>query len=728
MNLLLDLSPPDAPEIIVDLFAGGGGASTGIFQALGRHPDAAVNHNPVALAMHRANHPDTEHWAEDVWHVEPSWVTRGRPVGLLWASPDCTHFSKAKGGAPIRDDKVRSLASVITEKWIPYARPRVIAMENVEEFLTWGPLDSQGRIIEAAKGQTFRAFVNRMRRAGYAVQWRELRACDFGAPTIRKRLFLVARCDGRPIVWTDPTHGDPKGIAAVPGKIKPWRTAAECIDWSIPVPSIFERSRPLADNTLRRIAKGVQRYVLDAARPFIVQYNGCSESHGLVDPMRVSTSRDRIGLVAPHLVKANHGYEHFRGNTLEEPLRTVTANEPGFALSAPVLQKEGGPFVLNLTHGGRNEPIEEPLRTITCARRGEKAIVTPVLVGAGGPVYAGKPIAVDRPMNSIIGENHQAVVAPLLVSPAHSTSTGRSLHAWPPLSPLRTITTSNDFSVVSACLEAHYGSKGGKDNRVHDIEEPARTVSTENRFGVVAASLVKNYGGVVGQDARQPLGTVTSVDHHSVVAASIQRDFGHSVGHAAGAPMGTITGGGGGKSGVVAAHMTKLRGTCRDGQPMDAPAPTVTGGGQHQAVTMASMVKYYGTGGQHSAVGEPMHTATAKARMGLVTVGTGGDHAAEVRELLRGFLGDVETVVDIDGERYIIRDIGLRMLQPRELFNAQGFPPDYIIDVINPVTGKPVTKADQVRACGNSVPPPFARALAQANVPELRRVGAEVGA
>lgn len=608
MNLLF--SPTlSVPEIVVDLFAGGGGASEGIRQALGRDPDAAVNHNPVALAIHRANHPGTWHWAEDVWSVEPSWITEGRPVGLLWASPDCTHFSKAKGGAPVRDDKVRSLACVITEKWIPYARPRVIAMENVEEFQDWGPLDKDGRVIESARGDTFRMFVRRMRRAGYTVQWRELRACDYGAPTIRKRLFLIARCDGRPIVWPTPTHGDPTSEAVRSGKLLPWRTAAECIDWSIPVPSIFERSRPLADNTLRRIAKGVQRYVLDAARPFIV---GCGG--------RMGQSRPRGA---------------------DEPYQTVTGKADACVCV---------PHLDNLTHGGRLEPIAEPLRTITCARRGEKAVVTPILVGAGGPVYAGKPISLDRPMNAILGESHEAL--------------------------------------VTACI-------------------------------------AKNYTGVVGQDPRAPLGTVTTVDHNAVVAASVQRDFGQSVGHPVDAPLATITGGGGGHGRLVAAHMTKLRGTCRDGQAVDQPAPTVTGGGQHQALTLAHLQKYYSTGGQLAAADEPMHTLTAKDRMGLCAVGTGGDHAAEVRDLLRRFLGDVEPVVDIDGERYVVKDIGLRMLQPRELFAAQGFPADYIIDVLNPVTGRPVTKSDQVRACGNSVPPAFAEAIVRANCPELRRVGAE---
>ena len=247
--------------LIVDLFAGGGGASKGIELALGRSPDIAVNHNPVAVAMHEANHPATLHYIQDVWTLQPTHATGGRPVGLLWGSPDCTHFSKAKGAAPRRDAKIRDLAWVLV-KWARQVRPRVIIMENVEEFTTWGPLDAHGKIIDIQRGSTFRRFVRALQALGYRVQHRELRACDYGAPTIRKRLFLIARCDGLPIVWPRPTHG--------PGRAIPYRTAADIIDWSIPCPSIFDRKRPLAENTLKRIAAGIKRYVLDAAEPFIV--------------------------------------------------------------------------------------------------------------------------------------------------------------------------------------------------------------------------------------------------------------------------------------------------------------------------------------------------------------------------------------------------------------------------------------------------------------------------
>jgi DNA (cytosine-5)-methyltransferase 1 len=259
----LDLSD----EIVVDLFAGGGGASTGIEQALGYPPHIAINHDPEAVALHQANHPQTRHFVSDVFEVDPVAVTEGRPVGLLWASPDCKHFSKAKGGKPV-SKKIRSLAWVVV-KWAKAVRPRVILLENVEEFQTWGPLGADSRPCPLRKGRTFRRWKRSLEQLGYTVEHRELRACDYGAPTIRKRLFLVARRDGAPIVWPDPTHAAPGSLLLRARKAKPWRTAADCIDWSIACPSIFERTRELADATKRRIAKGVMRYVVEAKEPFI---------------------------------------------------------------------------------------------------------------------------------------------------------------------------------------------------------------------------------------------------------------------------------------------------------------------------------------------------------------------------------------------------------------------------------------------------------------------------
>ncbi|MFO0418681.1 MAG: DNA cytosine methyltransferase, partial [Planctomycetota bacterium] len=309
-------------ELIVDSFAGGGGASLGISWALGRHPDVAINHDAEAIALHADNHPTTRHYREDVWQVDPVEATGGAPVGLMWLSPDCKHFSKAKGGAPV-SPRVRGLAWVAV-RWAKAVRPRVIVLENVEEFQTWGPLADDGRPCPARKGLTFRHFVGRLRGLGYVVEWRELRACDYGTPTIRKRLFLVARCDGQPIRWPVPTHGK--------GRPHVWRTAAECIDWSIPCPSIFARSRPLAENTLRRIAAGLRRYVIESPRPFIVQVQNASSGDAPLSidaPMRTITAHPKGGgfaLVAAFLAKhyGERSVGHVQGASLFDPMPTVT--------------------------------------------------------------------------------------------------------------------------------------------------------------------------------------------------------------------------------------------------------------------------------------------------------------------------------------------------------------------------------------------------------------------
>jgi site-specific DNA-cytosine methylase len=254
--------------LIVDNFAGGGGASTGIEQALGRAIDIAINHDAEAIRMHEANHPGTLHIRNNIWQVDPLEVTGGQPVDLAWFSPDCKHFSKAKGGKP-REKSIRDLAWVVV-LWAKRARPALILLENVEEFRSWGPLDEQGGIIKERAGETFDKWCRELRKLGYKLQFRELRACDYGAPTIRKRFFMVARCDGLPIVWPEPTHGKPDSPDVLSGKLKPWRTAAEIIDWSLPCPSIFERKKPLADKTLRRIAHGIVKFVLNNPQPFIV--------------------------------------------------------------------------------------------------------------------------------------------------------------------------------------------------------------------------------------------------------------------------------------------------------------------------------------------------------------------------------------------------------------------------------------------------------------------------
>ncbi len=261
--------PRGGDELIVDNFAGAGGASLGIEAAVDRSVDIAINHDTRALDIHAINHPHTTHLLSDVWEVDPVEATKGRPVGLAWFSPDCRHFSKAKGGKPV-EKRIRGLAWVAI-KWAKAVRPRVIILENVEEFKTWGPLERDGRPVKARAGLTFRWWCSRLQALGYRLEHRELVAADYGVPTTRKRFFLIARCDGEPIVWPEPTHA-PRDKAKSAGLL-PWRAAAECIDWSLPCPSIFTRRRPLAETTMRRIANGLRRYVIDAAEPFIVCCN-----------------------------------------------------------------------------------------------------------------------------------------------------------------------------------------------------------------------------------------------------------------------------------------------------------------------------------------------------------------------------------------------------------------------------------------------------------------------
>ena len=342
--------------MIVDNFAGGGGASTGIELALGRSPTIAINHDPEAIGMHAANHPQTRHLCGDVWDVDPAGVTNGEPVELAWFSPDCKHHSKAKGGKP-RDAKIRALAWVVV-RWARAVHPRVIILENVEEFQDWGPLLSNSLPDPKRLGSTFRMWLGKLKAAGYAVEMRELRACDYGAPTTRKRLFVIARCDGQPIVWPEPTHG--------PGRAQPWRTAAECIDWSIPCPSIFRRRKPLAENTMRRIARGVQKFVLDNPRPFIVPttHQGDARVHPIDEPVRTVTGarRGELALIAPTLVQTGYGErpgQAPRCLDLHQPLGTVVGCGQKHGLVAAFLAKHNG------GHEATGSRLDEPIHTVT---------------------------------------------------------------------------------------------------------------------------------------------------------------------------------------------------------------------------------------------------------------------------------------------------------------------------------------------------------------------------
>ncbi len=426
-------------EIIVDNFAGGGGASTGIYLALGRHPDIAVNHDPAAVAMHRANHPQTRHYCEDVWDVDPVKAVGGKPVGLAWFSPDCTFFSKARGGKPFRDRRKamrrRGLAWIVV-KWAKLVAPRVIMLENVEEIQNWGPLLEDGRPCPLRKGFTFRRWVKQMQNLGYAVEWRELRGCDYGAPTIRKRLFLIARRDGEPIRWPAPTHGDPQSDAVKQRRLKPWRTAADCIDWSLPCPSIFDRKRPLAEATLKRIAKGVMRYVVNTAEPFIVPmtHAGGDRVHDVNEPLRTVTTahRGELALCAPTVVGIDH-----RGSgdgatwTGNAPLTTVTG-EARHALVAAFLAKHYSGVV--------GADLRAPGPTVTSVDH--TSLVTSNLVKLRGGGNIGQ--ATDEPLRTIsAGGTHFAEVRAFLIA-YYGTQQDAKLR-----DPLHTVTTKDRYGLVT---------------------------------------------------------------------------------------------------------------------------------------------------------------------------------------------------------------------------------------------------------------------------------------
>lgn len=578
-------------ELIIDNFAGGGGTSTGLERAFGRPVDIAINHNAEALAMHAANHPHTRHLCESVWDVDPIEVTQNQPVGLVWLSPDCKHFSKAKGGKPV-EKKIRGLAWVAL-RWIAKCKPRAMILENVEEFKTWGPLivdaDGSARPDPAKKGKTFDSFVRQIRAHGYRVEWEELRACDYGTPTIRKRFFMVARRDGLPIVARPPvTHAAPTSKQAQTGKLQPWRTAAECIDWSIPCPSIFERTRPLADATLRRIAKGIMRYVVDADSPFIV------------------------GLA--------HGEHSERA-------------------------------------GARSHALDEPVRTIH-AGGGNHALVVPTLVQTGYGEREGQaPRALDigKPLGTVVGGAAKHALVSAFLAKHYTGVVGSDLN-----DSMGTVTAVDHHSLVSAALVG-VGARGGQ-SRPRGVEEPTATVTAKYDTALVAAHLVHmGHGEQANGKARWSHG-VRDVDMPlNTVAAS-------------GMP-----------AAIVTSNLVKLRGTSSTAAT-DEPLHTVSAGGQHHAEVRAFLLSYYSTD-QDPKIGGPLPTATTKDRFGLVT---------------------------IHGQDYQIVDIGLRMLTPRELFKAQGFPDSYIIGD-DESQGLKLTKTAQVRMCGNSVCPPLAEALARAN-------------
>lgn len=430
-------------EIFVDNFAGGGGASTGIEIGLGVTVAAAINHDPAAILMHKTNHPYTEHYQASVWDIDPREVCRGRPVAGAWFSPDCKHFSKAKGAALVNRE-IRGLAW-ITLRWAALVRPRVIMLENVEEFQTWGPV-RKGKPVKKLAGTTFRKFISQLRDLGYAVEYRELVAADLGAPTTRKRFVLIARCDGRPIVWPERTHAPRDSEEVRSGKLKPWRSAAEIIDWSLPCPSIFESKaeilekyglkavRPLADNTMRRIIRGVDKFTIRSGEPFIVP-TGYGERKGQ----------------AP------------RVHDIEEPLPTVVGSGK-HNLCRPLLT----PYLAECNHagGGHIADPREPYKTITAKHTG-------------------------------------GIVAPSLIQ--YHTEQTENVRASGLGGPINTVDASNRYGLACANLVEYY--TGG---RPLDVTDPMHTVTSHDREAVVAAHVVKFKGDNLGSDPAEPMQTVTA--------------------------------------------------------------------------------------------------------------------------------------------------------------------------------------------------------------------------
>ena len=464
-------------EIIVDNFAGGGGASTGMELATGRVVDIAINHDPDAILMHRTNHPHTTHYQASVWDVDPVEVCRGRPVGLAWFSPDCKHFSKAKGGKPV-DKNIRGLAWIVL-RWAGTVRPRVIILENVEEFQTWGPV-RKGKPVKKLTGQTFRKWLDQLRNLGYAVEWRELVAADYGAPTTRKRFFLIARCDGRPIVWPTPTHAQADSPEVKAGLRKPWRSAAEIIDWSLPTPSIFDTKesirekynltaqRPLRPNTMARVARGVDKFVIKTASPF--------------------------------LVVVNHSGE-FRGQDPGEPLQTVTAKH-GYGVASPVLAN---------TTNSTGHPASEPVDTARTGGGGGQMFLSASLVQyhtEQGERVRGQGL--DTPLLTVDASNRYGLSA-VCLEKYYGTATGQG--AW---EPVHTITAKDHEGVVAASLSKFYGGVVGA-----EMSQPLPTVTSIDHNAVQMAHMVKLKGTNLGGPVSEPVQTITAGGGHFGVVSTV---------------------------------------------------------------------------------------------------------------------------------------------------------------------------------------------------------------
>lgn len=471
-------------ELVVDNFAGGGGASTGIEMATGYSVDIAINHDPEAIKMHKANHPYTKHYCEDVWQVDPVAACKGHPVGLAWFSPDCKHFSKAKGGKP-KDKFIRGLAWVAC-RWAGLVRPRVIMLENVEEFKTWGPLNRRHHPVKAKQGKTFEKFVSQLTELGYEVQFRELVAADYGAPTMRKRFFLIARCDGKPIVWPDPTHAPADSEAVKAGLLKPYVGAYTQLDFSLPCPSIFDTAeeikekygiravRPLAPKTMERIARGLKKFVIDNAEPFIVQVNhsGAKSDYckSANEPLNTVTGKHGFGIVEPYMVQIGQtGFTADRSKDVREPLTTIVSKNEHCLISPTLIQYHSETADKSV----RGQSIKDPIMTVDSSNR--YGLVTSFLHKYYDGGYKGAGESVEKPLPTVTAWDHNSVVTANLIQ-MNNHCDGRDIRE-----PIPTITAGDGhFGEVRAFLIKYYGQGTGQ-----DIKEPLDTVTARDRFGLV---------------------------------------------------------------------------------------------------------------------------------------------------------------------------------------------------------------------------------------------------
>lgn len=767
-------------ELIIDNFAGGGGTSTGLEAAFGRPVDIAINHDPEALAMHAINHPHTQHLCESVWDVDPIAVTGNQPVGLVWLSPDCKHFSKAKGGTPVAKH-IRGLAWV-GMRWVALTKPRVLMLENVEEFQTWGPLlvgtDGTARPDPARKGKTFASFVRQLRAHGYVVDWRELRACDNGAPTIRKRLFLIARRDGLPIVWPEQTHAAPTDRRVLAGKLLPHRTAAECIDFTLPAASIFDRKKPLATNTQRRVAKGLWRHVLATASPFIVGVGGRmgqSPERTVHAPLQTITSKADSCLAQQVLAPFSNTPE-IAQNAIHHDRATANRNhECGSGdlhqapAGSPADHRAAGKESKRLRRADAGQPSIDGQRDEGLggrrASKAQAATLTPFLTEHANASNQ-RTMAADEPLRTVCAQvkgGHFSVVAPT-ITPLRGT-TEAHLGGHDVQAPLSTVAASGTHHGLTGAhlVTIGYGERPGQDARTQTMHSPLGTaVAGGVKQGVVAAHLthLTHHGERSGHSPAEPLRTITGAHRgeQAMVAAHLV-DMGHGEGacgtkrfshgvRSIEAPLGTCTASNP-PSALVTACLEQANGGFYDGdgRPVDAPTSTITSSGAQQRLITAYAVKYYSSGGQWQGLGEPMHTLPTKGRMGLVQAvqvsaeSLAPEHRARARqcaELLHTHLPEhFPTLADVvlvwhAGSWWALVDITLRMLKPKELFKAQGFPEGYVIheipnpDLLFDKNGKqaahplhvpriPLSATAQVRMCGNSVSPPQAEALVRAN-------------